>query len=111
MQRLKFGSIMDSDSLQAARIASAETGASIGDLLAAGLGLILARANRARLEGETAECSDYDLGLIRLAEDAGLVSAEAAKERLDFAASCRVVYNPRAIPAPANFFKAAGLSD
>lgn len=109
MQRLKFGSIMDSDSLQAARIASAETGAALGDLLAAGLGLVLARARRARMEGETAECSDYDLGLIRLAEDAGLISPDAAKERLDLAASCRTVYGPRAIPAPANFFKTVGL--
>lgn len=110
MERIKFGSVMDADALQAAHVASAESGARLGDLLAAGLGLILARAARARVEGETAQCSDYHLGLIRLAEDGGLISPKVARERLDFAVNCRPIFNPRAIPAPANIMQAAGLS-
>jgi hypothetical protein len=101
---------MDADSLQAARIAAAETGASLGDILAAGLGLILARANRARTEGETAQCSDYHLGLIHLSHDGGLISPEVARERLAYAEKCRTIYGPRTIPAPVGFLETAGLS-
>lgn len=79
---------MPADAWTDARIAAAELNKAAGDVLAAGLLLVLSRAAKARGDGEVRPCPDFALGFIRLRQDMGhLEPAEAEKEIDAWAAS------------------------